>query len=265
MRKLLPYLFGVLTIIWLIGGTVWYRKNYCDAPVVVQPSAPSVSIHQGTQTYSVKTPIIFSFGDARPLFLSESFASLKKTADELSENRYSNLIIKGFYASKEKKITPSVDLGLQRAESIKAVLKTLGAADESIVVESMRSENLNFINNQLQDGFEFSFVENPNKSFEGLNMYFSHKRFRFRETKELEQYFKNLKSFMKINPDVVIDIKAVASNTEGSKVSDRRIGYLKSYFQENGINVEKCAFQTLKTPLKSSKDKQRIEIRKSDL
>jgi outer membrane protein OmpA-like peptidoglycan-associated protein len=266
MRKLLPYFFGVTTLVWLVGGTVWYRKNYCDVQVTVQPSAPTVSIHEGTQTVALQTPIAFTFADARPLFLTESIISLKKTVDELSDNRYKSLIIKGFYASKEKKVTPNFDLGLKRAESIKSILKTLGAPEDCIQLQSLRSENLSFINNQLQDGVEFSFAENPNKGFEGLNLYFSHKKFRFKETEDLEKYFNNLKNFMKANPDVIIDIKANALNTEGAKISEKRINYLKDFLKDKSINIEKCAFKTEFVALKSDKSKHKsIEIRRSDL
>jgi coenzyme F420-reducing hydrogenase delta subunit len=261
MRKLLPFIFGVLTLVWLVGGTVWYRKNFCDVPMILQPTPPTVSIHEGTQTLAVQTPIVFSFADYRPLFMSESITTLKKTADEISGNRYKSLVIKGYYSSKEKKLNPSVDLGLKRAEAIKSVLKELGAVDDDIELQSFRSENLQFMNNQLQDGVEFNIIEDTKKSFEGLNLNFSTKKFRFKETKELEEYFKDLKNFMDINPNTIIEIKATANRIEGRKFSERRIDFLKDYMKDYGLKTERCSFVSLK----SSSKNPIVTIRKSDL
>jgi OmpA family len=261
MRKLLPLIFGVLTLIWLVGGTVWYRKNFCDVPVIAQPSPPTVSIREGSQTFAVQTPIVFSFADSRPLFMSESIVSLKKTADEITDNRYKSLVIKGYYTSKEKKLNPSLDLGMKRAEAIKTVLQSLGAIDDDIELQSFRSENLQFMNNQLQDGVEFDIVEDTKKQFEALNFNFPNKKFRFKETRELEAYFKNMKNFMEINPSVVIDITATTNKTEGRKYSERRINFLKDYLKDNGLNIERCSFIYAKTSAKNAL----VTIRKSDL
>jgi hypothetical protein len=261
MRKLFPFIFGVLTLVWLVGGTVWYRKNFCDVPMIIQPTPPTVSIHEGTQTLAVQTPIVFSFADSRPLFMSESISILKKTVDEIAGNRYKSLIIKGYYSSKEKKLNPSVDLGLKRAEAIKSVLKELGAEDSNIALESSKSENLQFMNNQLQDGVEFDIVEDSKKGFEGLNLSFSTKKFRFKETKELEDYFKNLKNYLDINPNIILEIKATSKKIEGKKVSAKRIDFIKNYMTDNGINAKRCSFTTSNTLSKSAL----ITIRKSDL
>jgi outer membrane protein OmpA-like peptidoglycan-associated protein len=252
MRKLLPFFFGVLTLVWLVGGTVWYRKNYCDVPMIIQPSPPTVSIKEGTQTLSVQTPIVFSFADDRPLFMSESIVSLKKAADEITDNRYKSLVIKGYYSSKEKKLAPSVDLGLKRAEAIRKVLQELGALDNDIELQSMRSENLHFMNNQLQDGVEFEIIEDTNKSFEALNFNFPSKKFRFKETKELEAYFKNLKDYLEINPTTNIEIKAIAHRNEGKKFSERRIDFLKDYMIDNGVDLKRFAFKISKVGTKNA-------------
>jgi OmpA family len=261
MRKLLPFIFGVLTVIWLVGGTVWYRKNYCDVPVIAQPSPPTVSIRDGLQVLTTQTPIVFSFADSRPLFMSESIITLKKTADEITDNRYKSLVIKGYYSSKEKKLNPALDLGLKRAEAIKSVLKELGAIDEDIELQSFRSENLQFMNNQLQDGVEFNIIEDTNKSFEALNFNFPTKKFRFKETRELEAYFKNMKHFMEINPKVIIEITATSNKNEGQSYSERRINFLKDYLKDNELNVERCTFITSKNAAKNAI----VTIRKSDL
>jgi hypothetical protein len=261
MRKLLPFIFGILTIVWLVGGTVWYRKNYCDVPVILQPSPPTVSIREGSQTFAVQTPIVFSFADSRPLFMSESIVTLKKTADEITDNRYKSLVIKGYYSSKEKKLNPSSDLGMKRAEAIKTVLQGLGAIDDDIELQSFRSENLQFMNNQLQDGVEFNIIEDTKKQFEALNFNFPNKKFRFKETRELEAYFKNMKNYMEINPTVVIDITATSSKTEGRKYSERRMDFLKDYLRDNDFNIERCSFIYAKTSAKNAI----VTIRKSDL
>ena len=228
MRKLLPLILGIASVCWVVGGTVWYKHNFCDAPVQ-QADAPVVAIKEGSATVSRSTPLIFPFADARPTFFSESFLTLKKTADYLKDNVGKALIIKGLYSTKEKTQAPNQDLGLQRAESLKDVLITLGAPNDVISTESFKSDNLHFVNNQLLDGIDYTIIDNPNIQFQALNMFFKTKKYRFAESAELSDYFKKLKQYVEVHPSERIKISAHADNTEGSRLGLSRVKFLDYY------------------------------------
>lgn len=53
MRKLLPHILGLASILWIIGGTIWYSNRYCDA--VIQPTYAPVNVSQEA-VYSAPEP-----------------------------------------------------------------------------------------------------------------------------------------------------------------------------------------------------------------
>lgn len=242
MRKLLPLILGIASVCWVVGGTVWYKHNFCDAPVQ-QADAPVVAIKEGSATVSRSTPLIFPFADARPTFFSESFLTLKKTADYLKDNVGKALIIKGLYSTKEKTQAPNQDLGLQRAESLKDVLITLGAPNDVISTESFKSDNLHFVNNQLLDGIDYTIIDNPNIQFQALNMFFKTKKYRFAESAELSDYFKKLKQYVEVHPSERIKISAHADNTEGSRLARKRLAFIQSFLNKKEIDLKHFEFE----------------------
>jgi outer membrane protein OmpA-like peptidoglycan-associated protein len=264
MRKLLPFILGIVTLIWIIGGTLWYKRNYCDI-ADIQSSAPTVAIRQGAQTITHTAPFFFPLADVRPVFTSESIPVFKKTVDFLNSNPDKTLIIRGLYSSKEKSLKPNTDLGIYRALSIKEVLSSMGAADEAIEIESSKNDNLHFINNQLSDGIEFLFSNNTNVVFQSLNIYFPNRKFQFKESDELSDYFRILGKFLIINPETTVTISAHASITEGGLSSTRRLEYIKSFLEIKRFDLNRFKFQNKKTqsPLTRGKNikNQRIEIR----
>lgn len=264
MRKLLPLILGIVTLAWIVGGTVWYKRNFCDV-ADVQQSAPTVAIKQGTQTITHTAPFFFPLADVRPIFTSESIPVFKKTVDYLKDNPDKSLIIKGLYSSKEKSLKPQIDLGWHRAMSIKTVLSGMGADDEAISLESSSSDNLHFINNQLSDGIEFQFSNNTNIGFEALNMYFPASKFQFKETEELTNYFRRLGKYLELNPQAKIQVVSHSSNTEGGAPSQKRLAYIKEFLEVKRFDLNRIKFSNKKSgePMTSQQNikNQRIEIR----
>jgi hypothetical protein len=50
MRKFLPQILGLAAIIWIIGGTYWYKTRFCDVVVQSTYTPSNVSL---TSAYSV--------------------------------------------------------------------------------------------------------------------------------------------------------------------------------------------------------------------
>lgn len=264
MRKFLPIILGIATLIWIVGGTVWFKYHFCDTMELTQ-SAPTVAIKDGTTQRIHTTPFFFYLAETQPIFISESIPVLKKTADYLNQNIDKALIIKGLYSPKEKALKPKTDLGISRAEAIKSVLNGLGANADDINVESEQRSDLHFVNNQLTDGIELEMVNNMNARFQPLNIYFPTKKFQFKESDELMAYFNNLNKFIILHPETSVRISAFASNTEGGAFAKKRLAFIKSFLEQKQFNLKKIQFENNLTriPLTAQKSikNQRIEIR----
>lgn len=76
MRKLLPHILGLASILWIIGGTVWYKNRYCD--IVIPPSYAPVTVSQ-TAVYKEREP---EFKALNLYYLKENFQF--KITDELT-------------------------------------------------------------------------------------------------------------------------------------------------------------------------------------
>ena len=271
MRKFFPSFMGLATLMWIIGGTMWYNRNYCDT-VEFQHSASTVAIKEGIQANNPTTPFFFPLASIQPIFVSESISVLKKTTDYLNKNKDKSLVIKGLYSSKEKFFFPQTDLGIYRADAIKTALISLGAGAENIEIISELRNDLHFVNNQLTDGIEFQVIKNLNVSFQALNLYFPHTRYKFKQSEELAEYFDRLRQFLVINPQKMVKITSFTSYTEGSNpetsggnFSEKRLNFVKSFLENQNFKLNRFQFEhkkNIESPDNHSKIKnQRIEIR----
>lgn len=222
---------GLATLMWIIGGTIWYNRNFCDS-VEFHHSASAVAIKEGTLANNSNTPFFFPLASIQPIFISESIPVLKKTTDYLNKNKDKSLVIKGLYSSKEKKNLPQTDLGIYRADAIKTALTNLGADGENIEVISELRNDLHYVNNQLTDGTEFQLIDNLSVSFQAMNLYFPHRKYKFKQTEELAEYFDKLSKFLVINPQKTVKITSFASYTEGGNSS--KFSGLTKDFSEKG-------------------------------
>ena len=264
MRNFLPFILGIATLLWIVGGTVWFKRHFCDSMELPQ-SAPIVAIKDGTSINAHTTPFFFYLAETQPIFISESIPVLKKTADYLNQNIDKALIIKGLYSPKEKALKPKTDLGMSRAQAIKSVLNGLGANADDINIESEQRSDLHFVNNQLTDGIELEMVNNINARFQPLNIYFSKKKFQFKESEELTAYFNNLNKFIILHPETSVKISAFASNTEGGAFAKKRLTFIKSFLKKKQFNFKKIHFENNQTnqpiTIQKSIKNQRLEIR----
>ena len=115
-KKFLPPFLGFATLAWIVGGTYWFKNQFCDDAI---DTNTAVAV-KNSRTH---LPFYFPVGASQPIFLSESFLQFKETSDYLNDNRDKTLVINGLFASEEAQ---NPRLGLERAEAIKSVLLNLG-------------------------------------------------------------------------------------------------------------------------------------------
>ena len=181
MRKFLPFILGIATLLWIVGGTVWFKRHFCDSMALHQ-SATTVAIKYEASMNVHTTPFFFSLAETQPIFISE-----------------------------------------------------------------------------------LEMVNNMNSRFQPLNIYFSTKKYQFKESDELMAYFNNLNKFIILHPETSVKISAFASTIEGGAFAKKRLTFIKSFLEEKQFNVKKIQFENNQTnyPITAQKSikNQRIEIR----
>ncbi len=255
-KKYLPHFLGISTLIWVVGGTMWYKRQFCDTPV--EPTTHVVAV----KSVGTHLPFYFPQGEAQPVFMSESFLQFKETTDYLNDNRGKTLIINGLYAKEER---ADSNLGLQRAESIKLALLNLGTLPSSIETKSSLRQNLFFVNRQLFDGVEFKVVDNIEGHFQALNLFFKNNKFQFAESDDLKDYFHKLNHYLSFHPTVMLKITAHQDFTEGATVSKKRLAFIKNYLDSRDFLANQLEFEDVKSeiPLEETGKlkNRRVEIR----
>ena len=257
-KKYLPPLLGIATLTWIVGGTYWFKSQFCDAPM-------SNNITVSVSNAATHMPFYFPFGAAQPLFTSRSFTIFKETTNYLHENRNKKLIIKGLYAPQEVPNQAPSKLGLERAEAIKSVLLNLGATSNSIETKSEQRKNLLFSNQQLIDGVEFKIVDYEGGRFQALNLFFQKDKYQFADNEELKKYFHALNDYVNLHPNIKLKITAHQDNTEGAWTSKKRMAFMHLFLESHEFLPKQFEFEDAKSkkPLAENGHikNRRIEIR----
>lgn len=255
-KKYLPHYLGISTLIWIVGGTFWYKSQFCDTPVAAASNVVAV------KSTGKHLPFYFPFGEAQPIFMGESFLQFKETTDYLNDNKDKTLIIRGLYDIQEH---ADSNLGLQRAQAIKSALLNLGTLPTSIETKSAQRDNLFFVNRQLFDGVEFKVVDNIEGHFQALNLFFKKNKYQFTDNDELKNYFHALNHYLSFHPNVQLKITAHQDFTEGGTISQKRLAFIKSFLENHDFSANQLAFEDVKSEMPLAQTGQiknsRVEIR----
>ncbi len=257
-KHLLPPFLGVATLAWVVGGTYWYKNQFCDMPASNAASLTATSTGK-------HLPFYFPQGDSKPVFTSESFLTFKETTDFLNENRSKILVINGLFAQKEITSSTNAQLGLERAKAIKSVLLNLGAASTSIETKGEQRQNLFFENQQLFDGVEFTMMDNKEGRFQALNLFFQKNKYQFQVNADLKSYFHELNNYLSLHPTAKVKITAHRENTEGGAVSKNRLTFIHNFLENHDFLPEQLDFEDVNSEIPLGKEgylkNRRIEIR----
>jgi outer membrane protein OmpA-like peptidoglycan-associated protein len=249
--KFLPPFLGFATLTWIVGGTYWYKNQFCDLPVLTS----NIVAVKNTGTH---LPFYFPYGESQPVFTSESFLIFKETTDFLNDNRDKTLVINGLSDPKEA----FNNLGLERAKAIKSVLLNLGAIPNSIETKSAQRKNLFFVNKQLIDGVEFNMVDNVEGRFQALNLFFQKDKFQFADNEDLKNYFHTLNQYLSFYPNTQLKITAHRENTEASK---KRLDFIRHFLESHDFSPKQITFEDVNSEMPLAEvgniKNRRVEIR----
>lgn len=265
-RKILPPFFGIATIGWIIGGTIWFDKQSNKHNAEVFSKSPVSYNAIALQSDVLPSNICFNSGSAVPIYYNQNLVDLHNTADFLVKNNKQLLLLTGLSDRDEKASNNSANLGFARAEAVKLTLTNFGAPNNSLDIKNEEHAQL-IRNNKVCDAVKMTFVDNTKEHFQALNLCFKPNKFRFAETAELDSYFSDLQSFLQNNPAAKLKIAAFCSNTEGSKMSNNRLHFLTELLKNRRFNLNQFVFENKKASVNSALGaniedlNQRIEIR----
>jgi hypothetical protein len=256
--KYLPPFLGLATLTWIVGGTYWYQKQFCEVPA-------TASVALAVKNSGTNLPFYFPIGDSKPVFTSECFVLFKETAAFLNSNQDKILVVKGLTTPQETKRNLSTNLGMARAEAIKSALLTFGALPTSIETKSAQRSNLAVANQQLFDAVEFNMVDNIEGHFQALNLFFQKDKFQFAENDDLKNYFHALNKYMSFHPNLTVKITAHRENTEGVAASKKRLAFIRQFLEKHDFLSKQLAFEDVNSEMPLGEEghlkNRRVEIR----
>ncbi len=140
----------VLLVVWMAGSTWWHVckiKQLCadDASAPgLSVQAPAVSLTDGTR-FSIGLPGSFNFAKSGAVPNLAGFdAPLDSIATYLQNNPDRQLTLTGYYTASETNDSSFPNLGVARAEAIKALLVQRGVSATSLLTTGVERGDLTF-------------------------------------------------------------------------------------------------------------------------
>lgn len=164
----------LLLIAWILFGAWYINKNFCNASapaaaITEEPTSEPEKLTSSTWTiadgnaFTTKSSDYFGFAESgfehtQPLGEGLT-ASIGKVADYLKGNPERALTITGLYQEGEENTSVLPDLGMARANNIKAFLVSLGVPSNQLALGSRMLDNGSIKDGFLANGIDFGFAE----------------------------------------------------------------------------------------------------------
>lgn len=255
MKSYAPIL-GFLSLLWLGLGSWWLSNMTCGAS-----DSTVFSVTDGK--FMTQSDGIFSFNESSSKLENYSKtvkASFTNVAKHLKDNPNRMLALTGLYGNNEKNNTDFNDLGVARAESVKAKLVDLGVEIDRITTTGQKMANLSFIKKRMEGGVNFTFnsldaapTSDAGMSDESgttamafsssspMNLNITSADFDVSGNTDFQNYIKGLGTYMTDNPDARI-LLASFNNDRKVRASIRR--NMRSYLMDE-LGLESSRFSKL--------------------
>jgi OOP family OmpA-OmpF porin len=158
MSKLLAFLSGAACLIWISAWSLWFSGETSRKQANAHPESVAFLVRDDTFHFSGKSLFHFNFSDAIATVDAEGDIFFNKVAAHLNNHPEKQLQLTGTYLPNEQNRTSFANLGVARAESVKALLVNAGCEEERLGVESKPKNNL---------------VVNDEKVFNAVDFFFS--------------------------------------------------------------------------------------------
>ena len=253
---------SILLIIWLIGMSLCHKATCPDCQTTATATVPtsidaslSIAFKDEGLNFSSATAdnLLFASGSCEYVTpLKEELQTVfSNTVQHLQSNTKRILVLTGLYENEETNAcTDAVDLGVARAEQIKALLVTMGAPEDRIELEASETRNLDEYKNMLVGGFDYYFkdvveeVLSPEEEAVALRtdkiiLYFESNEQKINLTAEQRSYLDRLKLYLEQNPDAKAKVTGHTDSAGNDKwnmrLSRKRSEFVRDFMINQGI------------------------------
>ena len=272
----------VLLLVWMGGSTYWHVCH------IKQLCADDTTLHSGVSAGTKTAPAFTvpglqiadganaSFQSAGHLAFAKSGAEvnpagvqslLDSLALYLKANPGKRVQLTGFYDPNEQNPSTDANLGLARANSVRAYLKTLGVADTLFTIQGESTGDLAFTpaGDSLYGGIQFAFLEEvlvkaPKPAeekladnqkfasiFEPMDLYFNTGKIDYIKTAETLEFLEKTRVYLKEHPDQKLVITGHTDNVGPTALnlalSKKRATAVKMQFVNEGIKASQVDVQ----------------------
>jgi OOP family OmpA-OmpF porin len=225
-------LWWLLLAIWSVGAVWWHTckiKLLCDEPITSVISIPSVTtnksnllIRDGTEL-SLSAPGNFKFGKSGDLPVMDGIhTEIDSLLAYLGSNPDKRSTITGHYASTETNTTKWPNLGIARAENVKAYMVSKGFTPERLITKGLLDDRIVFAQDTLTGGIDFDFalvgrVDLDEKTvvdiFKPMDLYFNTGSDLFIRNAANSQFIKDAKTYLEAHKDKQLLLTGHTDNT----------------------------------------------------
>jgi OmpA-OmpF porin, OOP family len=264
MKNTLPWLFSALLALFLFFSNNYYQAH-CGCGVTNAIPAVGATTLAATSAIDIADGSAFkgSFSDnlrfgrsnyEHGLPLAEGVKNVfSSTADYLKRQADRTLKITGFYNEAEKNTSIFPNLGLARANHIKAMLTALGAPASQIATDAIMQNDLTFVNDTLSGGAMYSFsglvtddtrLADIEKRLRAnpIILYFATNQSDLslsdqqrKDFSDLLYYLDNKKGAKATSTGHTDNKGSIEKNTT---LSGERAAFVRAYLAKNGVNAE---------------------------
>ena len=243
----------ILSAIFILAGSWFLSNRLCGT----SSSGNQFSILDGKFKTNSIDPFTFGISGTKATIPSSSEAEFKKIANHLNKNEDRKLNLLGTYFASEK---ASSDLGLARADAIKAKLEKLGAPAERISISSQRLNNLQS-GDKIYNPVSFEFMdaevipepevneaeETVSSVLDPFTLRFNTGESKLKMSDDLRDYLNRALTYLVENPGTVLMVTGHTDNVGSSpgnmKLSRDRAAKVRRFLRNNGVKSAQVKYQ----------------------
>ena len=259
-------LWIAILVVWIAGSTWWHVckiKLLCPLPsanVIAEPvpEIPPLSITDG-ESLALTSPQNFTFAKSgSKAGISGIITEVDSVGGYLRRFPDKRIILTGLYADDEINTTSWPNLGIARAEDVKAYYVGKGFQPSWFITRGSLSQDLTFIGDSLRGGIEYAFsdaltlTENSlaeQQKFEGifkpLDLYFNTGSVSYIRTDDNERFLEEARLFLSQNKDKKLLLTGHTDNvgaaSDNMQLSLERAESVRDALTESGIPAGQIA------------------------
>lgn len=255
MNRPIAYLLMVVLFGWLIGMATCHYRTCPDCisaaaaipPVVPEKAELAISIEDTAPEFESATNDNLLFAKSACEYQSPLSDDLmmvfKNTVQHLNDNPTRKLELTGLYENEEgNNCGDYSDLGIARAERVKALLIEMGGPEGRIDLEASDLRDLQDYDEMVVGGVDYNFSEitvEEGLRAEGIILRFATNKQEINLDAQQQNYFERLKAYLAQNPDARASVTGHTDdrgNDRGNiRLSRKRSEFVRDYMIDQGI------------------------------